>query len=199
VTVMQKLGLAITSVRRGGAILLWLAALLAVLAPSAAAAAVEVAFYSRELGSTFPHAFVTLKGTLDRTGEPVDTSYGFTAKAVTPAVLMGSVPGHLLVEKANYIAGSDRQFSILLNDAEYDGVLAVVERWRTAAQPSYNLNRRNCVHFVGEVAQAVGLQVGFDKKLMKKPRSFLLSVKQANADLLETRAPAAMLSAAEAR
>ena len=60
--------------------------------PAQAWAAVEVAFYSRELGgNNFPHAFVTLQGTVDATGEAVDTSYGFTAKAVTPAILLGSV------------------------------------------------------------------------------------------------------------
>src|SRR5688500_12836683 len=52
--------------------------------PAQALAAVEIAFYSRELGgNNFPHAFVALHGTVDATGEAVDTSYGFTAKSVT--------------------------------------------------------------------------------------------------------------------
>ena len=60
-------------------------------------AAVEIAFYSRELGgNNFPHAFVRLLGTVDSTGEQVDTSYGFTARAVSPAILFGSVPGAVL-------------------------------------------------------------------------------------------------------
>src|SRR4051794_14538014 len=54
--------------------------------PQGAHAAVEIAFYSRELGgNNFPHAFVALHGIVDSTGEQVDTSYGFTARAVTPA------------------------------------------------------------------------------------------------------------------
>jgi hypothetical protein len=55
-------------------------------------------------------------------------------------------------------------------------VLTVVERWRTRPGKSYNLNKSNCIHFVGEVAQAVGLKVVFEKALIKKPRSFLLSL-----------------------
>src|ERR1700710_3133816 len=57
-----------------------------------ASAAVEIAFYSRELGgNNFPHAFVALHGIVDSTGEQVNTSYGFTARSVTPAILFGSV------------------------------------------------------------------------------------------------------------
>ena len=163
-------------------------ALLAVLAlavPARAWAAVEIAFYSRELGSSFPHAFVTLKGTLDRTGEPIDQSFGFTAKAVTPAVLMGSVGGKVITESADYIARSDRQFALTIDDARYDAVMRVVATWRDRAQPSYDLNRRNCVHFVGELAQAAGLAVDFQQQLMKKPRSFLIAVREDNRSMLD--------------
>ena len=46
----------------------------------------------------------------------------------------------------------------------------------------YNLNQRNCVHFVQEAARRIGL-VGLDHpELMKKPRSYLKAVAQANAD-----------------
>lgn len=44
----------------------------------------------------------------------------------------------------------------------------------------YNLNKRNCVHFVQEAARRSGL-TGLDHPaLMKKPRSFLLAVRDAN-------------------
>jgi len=147
-------------------------------------AAIEVAFYSREWGSNFPHAFVTLNGTLDRNGEPIEASYGFTATAISPAILMGSVAGEVVTEKPDMVAKSDRQFAVILDDAGYDRLMAVVAEWRDRAQPSYNLNRRNCVHFVGELAQAAGLTVAFEQKLMKRPRSFLLAVKADNETLL---------------
>ena len=165
---------------------LWLAALLLAGAPSHAA--VEIAFYSRELGgNNFPHAFVSLRGTLDATGEAVDISYGFTAKAVTPALLWGSVAGEVVVEGPRQIARSERQFALTLSDAQYHAVMAVVEEWRGRAQPSYNLNRRNCVHFVAEIARTVGLRVENADRLMKRPRSFLLHVRDLNPRLSSQR------------
>lgn len=149
-----------------------------------AQAAVEIAFYSRELGgNNFPHAFVRLDGTLDSTGERVDASYGFTAKAVTPAILFGSVGGEVVVEGPRQIERSDRQFALVLSDAQYRAVMAVVERWRSRRQPSYNLNRRNCVHFVAELARTVGLRVETADGLMKRPRSFLQHVRGLNPQL----------------
>jgi hypothetical protein len=145
------------------------------LLPTPAAAQVVLSFYSHELGSSFPHAFVALKGKTEE-GRDVDTNYGFTAKTLTPAILMGSVRGVVETSKPSYIASSDRQFSVQLDDRQFRDVLAVVERWRTRPGKSYNLNKSNCIHFVGEVAQAVGLKVVFEKALIKKPRSFLLSL-----------------------
>jgi hypothetical protein len=160
-------------------------------APAPAAAAVQIAFYSRELGgNNFPHAFVQLSGTIDATGERVDTSYGFTARAVTPAILLGSVAGEVVVEGPRQVARSDRQFSLVLTDAQYWATLAVVERWRSRRQPSYHLNRRNCVHFVAELARAVGLRVENADRLMKRPRSFLQHVRALNPQLAVAAAPA---------
>jgi hypothetical protein len=69
--------------------------------------------------------------------------------------------------------------------------MAVVDRWRNAPQPSYNLNHRNCVHFVAEIAEAAGLQVDRLDRLMKRPRSFLLHVRELNPGLAPTIDPAA--------
>ncbi len=145
------------------------------LLPTPAAAQVVLSFYSHELGSSFPHAFVVLKGKTEE-GRDVDTNFGFTAKTLTPAILMGSVRGVVETSKPSYVASSDRQFSVQLDDRQFKDVLAVVELWRTRPGKSYNLNKSNCIHFVGEVAQAVGLKVVFEKALIKKPRSFLLSL-----------------------
>lgn len=142
---------------------------------SPARAEVMLSFYSHDLSSTFPHAFVVLKGRTDD-GHAIDTNFGFTAKSVTPAILLGSVGGKVETSKADYVASSDRQFAVKLSDRQYEAVMAVVERWRTLPGKSYNLNRRNCIHFVGEIAQTVGLRVVFEKDLLKKPKSFLLSL-----------------------
>lgn len=49
-----------------------------------AQAAVTITFWSHELGNSFPHAFFSLRGTVDATGQPVDANYGFTARSVSP-------------------------------------------------------------------------------------------------------------------
>lgn len=154
--------------------------LLLIALPRPAAAQVVATFYSHEFGEHFPHAFFTLKGRTIADGAPVDINYGFTPKSVTPAILFGSVAGRLDTADARYIAQSDAQFAVTLTDAQYQAMLAVVERWRTRRSPSYNLNNANCVHFVGEAARAAGLNVTFPKALMKKPRSYLQSLIRLN-------------------
>jgi len=146
-----------------------------------AQAAVTITFWSHELGNSFPHAFFSLRGTVDATGQPVDANYGFTARSVSPAILMGTVKGRLDISKPFYISTSDAQFSYVMTDAQYGDILALVAAWDEKTGDShYNLNDRNCVHFVQEAARRLGL-VGLDHpELMKKPRSYLKAVAQAN-------------------
>jgi hypothetical protein len=164
---------------------LWLLGFLFLLGFQAPAeSAVEIAFYSRELGgNNFPHAFVALHGIVDSTGEQVNTTYGFTAHSVTPALLFGSVTGEIVVEGERQMARSTRQFAMTLSEERYQAVTAVVEQWRNRPQPSYNLNHRNCVHFVAALARASGLRVEEVPRLMKRPRSFLLHVRALNPEL----------------
>jgi hypothetical protein len=165
----------------------WLARWCAVLAALAfafvavpASAAVELTFYSKELGASFPHAFVTMHGSLDRSGQKVDGDFGFSAKTVSPAILFGPVTGEVILDHgAAYIRGSDKHFSVLLDDPDYDRVAAAIETWRKLTQPSYDLNKRNCVHFVADIARTLGMTVD-TTRLMKKPRSFLEAMTAAN-------------------
>ena len=145
-----------------------------------ARAEVVVSFYSHDFGDRFPHAFIVMKGKLDATGEEIDTNYGFTATSVSPAILFGSVKGEVQTSKPDYIAKSDRQFDVTVDDATYARLLAKVAEWRDREQPSYSLNKRNCVHFVMELAEVVGLTVNRRSKLFKKPKSFLIEVKELN-------------------
>lgn len=148
-----------------------------------AQAAVTVSFYSHDFGSRFPHAFITVKGHLDGSGQAIDNNFGFTAKNVSPAILMGSVKGYVQTSEADYIAKSDRQFSVVVDDATYARLIAKVREWQDRKQPSYSLNKGNCVHFVMELAEVVGLKVNRKSKLFKKPKSFLLEVKELNPKL----------------
>jgi hypothetical protein len=146
-----------------------------------AQAAVTITFWSQEFGENFPHAFVTLRGTPDAGGAPVDVSYGFTARAVSPAILLGSVAGMVDHPKRHYMAISNAHFSLVLTDAQYADILRLAEQWgEEKGDSTYNLNKRNCVHFVAEAMRRVGLSVVEDKKLMKKPRSFTQSIAALN-------------------
>ena len=157
-----------------------LAGLLA-LSAAPAAAAVQITFYSKQLSSSFPHSFVVMRGTLDRNGARIDEDYGFTARSVSPAILMGSVKGHVVSDHdASYVRASDAHFTVTISDSEYERVMAVVERWRTMRQPSYDLGSRNCIHFVAQIAGAIGMRADTPKKLMKKPRSYLDHLTAAN-------------------
>jgi hypothetical protein len=172
------------SVRR--AIALLFAVVLAVVAVPASAA-VSITFYSKELGASFPHAFVIVEGTLDRGGPRIEEDYGFTAKTISPAILWGKVAGEVITDHTvSYVKGSDRHFTLALTDAEYDRAMATVQRWRSARQPSYDLDTHNCVHFVADIAASIGLTAD-TSRFMKKPRSFLESLTRANHARLESR------------
>lgn len=153
-----------------------------VLAPLAHADVV-ISFYSHDMGEQFPHGFVTIKGTINATGETVDHAYGFTAQSVSPAILFGSVKGHVKAPAPSYIAKSDRQFTLTVKDAVYARVMAKVKFWQDRPQPSYNLGKRNCVHFIMDMAEAVGLKVNHKSKYFKKPKSFLHEVERLNPGL----------------
>lgn len=158
---------------------LLLAPLLAALAPSPALAAVTVTFWSHELGNEFPHAFLTFRGVPDAGGPPVDLSYGFTAKTISPAILFGKVAGRMDVTKPAYIRRSDAQFSVVVTDAEYTALRGLVDAW-SDNKVRYDLDTANCIHFTKEAARLLGLQ-GLDQpKLMRRPRSYLQAVAAAN-------------------
>ena len=157
----------------------FLATLLALIAlawPGAASAEVLMSFHSFS-GSVFsgryPHTFIVLEGSLDASGERVNENYGFTAKEVSRAVLQGPVEHAIQVEPAKYIASTKRHFTVKLSDAQYRKVKAEVKRWRTAPGKYYDLDRRNCIHFVGAMADIVGIKVVYPQSMLRKPRQWL--------------------------
>ncbi len=152
------------------------ALLLSIIAPSTARAEITITFYSHELGQNFPHAFVKLTGTLDGNGQAVDTNYGFTARSTSPAILLGSVSGMMETKSAKYVRNSKPHFSMRLSDADYARVMELVNAWRNIPGKSYNLGKRNCVHFTMEMAALMGLNVNRKSKFFKKPTSFMIEL-----------------------
>jgi hypothetical protein len=163
-----------------------LAAMVAAAWPLTASAAVEIHFYSHDFGKEFPHAFVVLKGELDETGETVDTNLGYSALAISPAVLIKSVAGRFDdgIIPQEYIDRSTEHFSLTLSDAEYRSVIAVANAWKARPQPSYNINSANCVHFVSDVLLALRMKGEPRRGLMKSPRSFLDKVAADSRELI---------------
>lgn len=157
-------------------------ALLLLVTALPAQAAVTITFWNRDFGNYFPHAFFTLRGTPDRGGPAVDGSYGFTAQSVSPALLFGNVKGRVETPKLTYMEGSHARFAVTLTDARYDAILRLIAGWsEKTGDSTYNLGKRNCVHFVREALRTSGLEGLDHPKLMKKPTSFLSAVESANA------------------
>lgn len=148
-----------------------------------ARADVQITFYSHDFDDYFPHAFIKLKGNVDKTGEAVDTNYGFTATSTSPAILWGSVQGMVETKDAKYVRNSQAHFSLRLSDNDYARIMELVQQWRDLPGKSYNLGKRNCIHFTMEAAALLGLSVNRKSKFFKKPKSFMVELMALNPDL----------------
>ena len=151
-----------------------------------AAAKVEVEFHSFNgsvLFGRYPHTFVVFKGTLDDTGQVIDENFGFTAKHVTPAILTGPVEQAIWVEEPKWIVKTNTHFIVTVDDATYRKMRAEVEAWRNHPGKYYDLAKRNCIHFVGRIAEMAGLKVSYPEKLLRKPRAWLNHIAEMNPQL----------------
>lgn len=128
----------------------------------------------------YPHTFIVLEGTLEETGQPISENYGFTAKSVGPAVLRGPVEHDVTVEKAKYITSTNRHFTVPISDAQYWRIRKEVDAWRNAPGKYYDLDSRNCIHFVGRMAELVGLKVSYPRKMLRRPKAWLNHVTALN-------------------
>ncbi len=142
-----------------------------------AATAEVVAHFHSFNGSVFfgryPHTFVVLEGTVDATGEEVNENFGFSARRATPAVLRGPVEHMILVEKPKMIRKTNRHFSITLTDDQYRAIKAMIAEWRDQPGKYYDLDTRNCIHFVGEIAKLAGLEVTYPDDMLRRPKKWL--------------------------
>lgn len=105
-------------------LLLWIGAFLS----WPVSAEVVATFWSQELGRNFPHAFFTLHGAR-ADGTSVRASYGFTPKALTPAVFFGTVPGRVDETTDRYISRSNAHFSVAITDAQHAAIMGLVTEW----------------------------------------------------------------------
>jgi hypothetical protein len=157
---------------------LFLACLALLLPLSAAQAEVVARFYSRDFGSVFPHGFFEVEGP----GVP-KKNYGFTAKSVTPAILMSSVAGKIIEMPPGYVAKSRHHFTLRLSDGQYARLMGVVADWGGRKQPSYDLYKANCVSFVRDALHVLGIKTNPNTRFLGKPKSFLNEVQTLNPGL----------------
>ena len=120
----------------------------------------------------YPHAFVVLEGNL-ADGTRVNENFGFSALKTTPAILNGPVKQAIITEEPKMIPKTNRHFTLTISDAQYRKIKAEMIKWRDAPGDFYNLETRNCIHFVGRMAELAGLKVEFPQKMLRRPKKWL--------------------------
>ena len=160
--------------------------LAALLLPLPVAAQVLLTFQSFNgsmFGGRFPHTFVVLQGTLDATGAKVEENYGYSAKSVSPAILVGPVQAIVMTEPSKYVTSTNRHFTVPISDAMYWRIREEVAAWRDAPGKQYRLDEHSCVHFVGRIAELAGIKVDYPKALIRKPKAWLNHIAGINPQL----------------
>jgi hypothetical protein len=149
---------------------------LALLWAGPALAEVKIHFHSFNgsvLFGRYPHAFIVLEGTLNENGKVVNENYGFSARTVSTAILSGPVEHMVLAEKPEHVRKTNRHFSISLTDQQYYRIVAEVRAWQDAPGKYYDLENRNCIHFVGRMAELLGLKVEYPENMLRRPKKWL--------------------------
>lgn len=160
--------------------------LLALMWSGTAFAEVQIHFQSFNgslLFGRYPHTFIVLEGTLESTGEVIEENYGFSARRATTAVLNGPVEHMVLNESARNVRRTNRHFTMTITDAQYRRITAEVREWQNAPGKYYDLETRNCIHFVGEMARILGLTVEYPDDMLRRPKKWLNHITTLNPQL----------------
>ena len=150
-----------------------------------ALAAVTVHFHSFNgsvLWGRYPHTFVVFEGTLED-GTRVDENFGFSAVSSSEAMTYGPARHVILVEDDDTIEDTNRHFSVEVSDATYRRLRAEVEAWRNQPGRYYDLDDRNCIHFVSRMAELVGLRSSVPSKYLRRPKAWLNYIARSNPQL----------------
>ena len=164
-------------------LMLAFAALAAWSAPAQAEVEVHFHSFSGSFFGRYPHAFGVFEGRLDDTGAVVNENYGFSARTAGPNVLMGPTEHGVYTEKPRYIRTTNRHFTVTVSDATYRRMKQEVIAWRDAPGKYYDLDTRNCIHFVGRIAELAGLRVDYPSDMLRKPKAWLNRVIALNPQL----------------
>lgn len=161
----------------------------ALLAAGPASAEVRVTFYGHawnaEGDGQYPHAFIRVTGQPAFAAAPIDETYGFTTKQ--QALVFLKARGRIEGADAAYIARSTPYFWLEISDDQYRALRARIDNWTRPPGSDYNLYKRNCIIFVADLAQQLGLSVGDLATL--KPEVFLSEMSRLNATRIALGAP----------
>lgn len=145
-----------------------------------AAAEVRVTFYSHAWDAggdgMYPHAFIRVTGQPQWATAPIDETYGFTTNQ--QALVFLKARGHVEPADAGYVSRSVPHFWVEISDDQYRALRERIDTWNRKPGSDYNLNRRNCIHFVADLAQQLGLSIAPTNHL--KPEVFLAETTRLN-------------------
>ena len=139
------------------------------------AKAATITFYSHPFGENFPHAFVIVA-----TGSERYDAFGFTAKVLSPMILMGPVSGKIDIPKTDYITQSKAHFAINVTDRQLKQLYDLRREWSSGPGSRYDLNDKNCVHFIAEAARTLELLTHPESEYLMAPNRFLEEVTRLN-------------------
>jgi len=151
-----------------------------------ALADVQVHFHSFNgsvLFGRYPHTFIVMEGELEGTGEVINENFGFSARKVTTKILSGPVEHMVLAETEKTIRNTNRHFTITVTDEQYARLKKEVLAWKNAPGKYYDLETRNCIHFVGKMAELLGLAVEYPDNMLRRPKKWLNHIVEMNPQL----------------
>ena len=99
------------------------------------------------------------------------------------AVLNGPVEHMILEETERNIRRTNRHFSLTISDEQYHQIVREVSTWQNAPGKFYDLETRNCIHFVGKMAQILGLTVEYPDNMLRRPKKWLNHITELNPQL----------------
>ncbi len=151
-----------------------------------ALADVQIHFHSFNgsvLFGRYPHTFIVMEGELESSGEVINENFGFSARKVTTAILSGPVEHMVLAETEKTIKKTNRHFTLTVSDEQYRLIKDEVVAWKEAPGKFYDLENRNCIHFVGRMAELLGLTVEYPDNMLRRPKKWLNHITDLNPQL----------------
>lgn len=151
-----------------------------------AQAEVQVSFHSFNgsvLWGRYPHTFVVFEGVLEDTGHRVKENFGFSAKYTSQAITSGPAEHEIIIEDEDTIEDTNLHFTVTVSDQKYRQMRAEVEAWRNYPGRYYDLDERNCIHFVARMAEMAGLRADVPEEYLRRPKAWLNYVTRNNQQL----------------